>query len=1019
MASTGLNRKKVSVKQCVSLAQWQEMQAALDDKRKGGSRKRPRWEPPHKAATAKRSSPAENDRQSDKGSAGLAPISRPCTATTHGRLHGESAGAVGQLQTRKRWEPPAAAALPGRSMSKLKTEAASESPKARPERPDQNALAIKTETAESNKARSEQSDQSAVKVKTEDTATEPGDPTVATSSVPKSVTDIPRPDEANAEFKYSASARSATLRSCATFASQCRASAVSWKPDNLPTNASFLRSSKPVRQGQQLAEEYSAPAAAQPRQGALTEQTLEHTTVRTDFANAVESDKDKSAIGLGPNDAKVKVEPVLEDIRGVGQGQEHSKVTIEATCAPFAKQSRSPTGSWKSDDLLANASFSLRAGTNSQERQPTEEPVAAAANDYQPDKIFEQIVKKVTAGAGECAMTTPANNEGQDDDDKDEDGDDKHRPSICLAWNQPFMCLACNIDLKSKERYATHVEGKKHKRMMEACFCEVCLVSCKNEKNYMKHLRGKRHRKNCAEMHKKLRIGGEAKEAEKKKVRGGDGEKVADLSASAKNRLKVQEDLAGKDWRTKMEIANTESGAPLAVVKYMVARNTHTSQCKLAVCPDRLFRYRCVVAGCPKHIDVDTSGFEEHPRFYTEYLWARRRTKRGLGLLSVQVPLDYSSLNQVSRAAASAGMRSTGAQLTLIEGIRAESGRQSWTNSLVAQLGAFKSALLSNPVVEIVALKAHPTTTGYAAASAAPVAATNATLAIFGISSGTTAGHIRALFEPRCGGGRITRVELRSARGFGFLDFDSESAVTRIMQQHAARPISLFGRPLRVQKGTSHATPPRADASVVIVAEILLGRGGAACRNSLVAGKSSGCPVLAMPQRPLHVTLGVVPAEEAEAKIDQVSPALVGTKLRVFAHGLSVLAPSFEEKMIFERNIDHWAVTEFIRDGKEAAERLNRSLSTMSANCGSSPVPPLPISETTKTETKEDKSGARHNEEDDVNGDGGGENSGQGKYKCNLSALDDSAVLAEARRYISKVATLCARVDKELSNYGF
>lgn len=544
----------------------------------------------------------------------------------------------------------------------------------------------------------------------------------------------------------------------------------------------------------------------------------------------------------------------------------------------------------------------------------------------------------------------------------------------------------------------------------------------------MQHLSGKKHRKKCKEMEEKLRNGGGAKEDANKKVRDGDGKKVADLSACAKNlrkvqEAKVQEDLAGKEWRTKMEIATNESGAPLAVVKYMVARNAHTSQCKLAVCPDRLFRYRCVVTGCPKHIDVDTSAFEDHPRFYTEYLWARRRTKRGLGLLSVQVPLDYSSLNQVSRAAASAGMRSTGAQLTLVEGIRAESG-QGLIDGLAAQLGAFKSALLSNPSVEIEALKAHPTTTGFGAtgaAGAAPATVTNSTLAVFGIPNGTTAGHIRAVFEPRCGGGKITRVELRSSRGFGFIDFDSENAVTRIMQQAAARPISLFGRPLRVQRGTSHAAPPRADASAVIVAEISLSPGAGACRNGLIAGKDSGGLGLALPQRPLHVTLGVVLAEEAEAKIDRISAALVGTKVKVFARGLSVLAPSFEEKMIFERNIDRCAVTEFVRVGKEAAERLNNA---MSADCGSSPVPPPPVSETTKKETKEDRSDARHNE-NDVNGDGGGGNSGQAKYECDLSALsalDDRAILAEARRYISKVATLCARVasvDEELSNFGF
>ena len=798
---TVLDREKASV----------TIESAVRDKRnkeEGGSRKRPRWEPPPKASVATTSSPTKRNRQSDEKSAKVAKVT-PSAAETHGQLDSKSAGTVSPLHTAKRWEPPAAAALPGQCTSKMKTENTTKPPKASFRQPASSSNIKMEGTAKLTNKRSQESGQSASEIKTEETA-----------------------------------------------------------------ESTKARSEQP--------------------------------------------------------------------------GQSASRIKTE---------------------------------------------------------------EGLTAGAA----VEPVERNQDDDNDEEGDGNDEHSPSICIAMNQPYLCLVCNIDLKTKERYATHIEGKRHKRKMEACFCTVCGVSCRSEHNYMQHLRGKKHRKKCKEIEEKLRNGGEAKEDLKKDMRDGDGKKVADLSASTKSLIKVQEDLAGKEWRTKMEIVTNESVTPLAVVKYMVARNAHTSQCKLAVCPDRLFRYRCVVTGCPKHIDVDTSGFGEHPRFFTEYLWARRRTKRGLGLLSVQAPLDYSSLNQVSKVVASVGMRSTGAQLTLIEGIRAESG-QSWTDGVAAQLGDLKSALLSNPAVEIVALKAHPTTTGF---GAAPVASTNATLAVFGISNGTTAAHVRAAFEPRCGGGKIMRVELRSSRGYGFIDFDSENAVTRIMQQAAAKPISLFGRPLRVQRGTSHAAPPRADASAVIVAEISLGPGPGTCRNCLLAGKDSGGPGLALPQRPLHVTLGVVLAESASAKIDQISPALIGTKLKVFARGLSVLAPTFEEKMIFERTIDRRAVTAFVRDGKEAAERLNNAIS---ADCGTSPEAHPPVLAKIKAETKEDESGARHNKENDGDGDRGGENSVQGKYECDLSALDDSAVLAEARRYISKVVTLCARVssvDKELSSFGF
>ena len=140
----------------------------------------------------------------------------------------------------------------------------------------------------------------------------------------------------------------------------------------------------------------------------------------------------------------------------------------------------------------------------------------------------------------------------------------------------------------------------------------------------------------------------------------------------------------------------------------------YMNYCSLAIDPDELFKYRCANQKCRQAIAVSKSNQEN----VTEYLWARRQTKKVLGLLSISVPLDAPSFYALGVAARSCGIISNTTQthLTFAEGVRLPNPANGdstdtyadWLSRTIHDVKLLQQALRTNPSVRIEALHAVP-----------------------------------------------------------------------------------------------------------------------------------------------------------------------------------------------------------------------------------------------------------------------------------------------------------------------
>ena len=140
----------------------------------------------------------------------------------------------------------------------------------------------------------------------------------------------------------------------------------------------------------------------------------------------------------------------------------------------------------------------------------------------------------------------------------------------------------------------------------------------------------------------------------------------------------------------------------------------YVNYCSLAIHPDELFKYRCANPKYRQTIAVPKSNQEN----MTEYLWARRQTKKLLGLLSISVPLVASSWYSLDMAARSCGIISNTTQthLTFADGIRLPSPANSdstdvyadWLSCSIHDVKLLQQALRSNPSCRIEVLHAVP-----------------------------------------------------------------------------------------------------------------------------------------------------------------------------------------------------------------------------------------------------------------------------------------------------------------------
>ena len=140
----------------------------------------------------------------------------------------------------------------------------------------------------------------------------------------------------------------------------------------------------------------------------------------------------------------------------------------------------------------------------------------------------------------------------------------------------------------------------------------------------------------------------------------------------------------------------------------------YMNYCSLAIHPDELFKYRCANPKYRQTIAVPKSNQEN----MTEYLWARRQTKKLLGLLSISVPLVASSWYSLDMAARSCGIISNTTQthLTFADGLRLPATCNSdstnvyadWLSCSIHDVKVLQQALRSNPSCRIEVLHAVP-----------------------------------------------------------------------------------------------------------------------------------------------------------------------------------------------------------------------------------------------------------------------------------------------------------------------